>query len=58
MSQYLFSYLTSLCFSLLERFLYTPCPSAPVRYALVASPVDNFAEIASPVQNYAFPANK
>ena len=38
---------------------YTPCPSAPVRCALVAScPVGKFAEIASRVPNYASHANK
>ena len=37
---------------------YTPCPSAPVRYAPVAYPVDNFAEFATPVPNYSSPANK
>ena len=36
----------------------TPCPSAPVRCAPVASPVDKFSEIATPVPNYASPANK
>ena len=36
----------------------TPRPSAPVKCALVASPVDKFAEIVSPVPNYASPDNK
>ena len=38
--------------------IYTPCPSAPVRYAPVGSPVDKSSEIATPVTNYASPANK
>ena len=33
----------------------THCPSAPVRCAPVASPVNKFAEIASPVPSYASP---
>ena len=41
-----------------EQEINTPCPSAPVRCALVASPVSKFAEIAFPVANYASPANK
>lgn len=36
----------------------TPCPSAPVGCAPVASPVDNFAEGASLIPNHASPANK
>lgn len=36
----------------------TFCPSASVRCALVASPVNNFAEIVSPVPKYISPANK
>ena len=36
----------------------TPYPSAPVRCALLASPVDKFAEIVSQVPNYASPPNK
>ena len=36
----------------------TPCPSAPVKCAPVASPVDKFAEIAAPVPNYASSFNK
>ena len=36
----------------------TPCPSAPVRWAPVAYPVNKFAEIDSPVPNYASPAYK
>ena len=36
----------------------TPCPSSPVRFAPVASPVDHFAEIFSAVPNYSSPANK
>ena len=38
--------------------LNTPCPSAPVRCAPLASLVDNFAEITSSIPNYASPANK
>ena len=38
--------------------LYTPCPSASVRCASVASPVDKFAEITPPVPNYSPLANK
>ena len=41
-----------------NMLLQTPCPSARVRCAPVASPVDNFAESASPVSNYVSPANK
>ena len=36
----------------------TLCPSAPVRCAPLASPVDDFAESVYPVSNYASPANK
>ena len=36
----------------------TPYPSALMRYAPVASPVDKLAEIASVVPNYVSPANK
>ena len=44
----------------LLKFLHTitPCPSAPVRCAPVASPVNKFAEIGSPIPNYDSPANK
>ena len=36
----------------------TPCPSNPLRCALVAAPADNFAENASPIPNHASPVNK
>ena len=38
--------------------LKAPCPSAPVRCASLASPVNKFAEIASLVSNYPSPAIK
>ena len=31
----------------------TPCPSAPLKFVPVASPIDNFAKITSSVPNYA-----
>ena len=39
-------------------YIVTPCPSAPVKCAPVASPVNKFAEIVSPDPNYASSANK
>ena len=42
----------------IPKAMTTPYPSAPLRWASVASPVDNFVESASLVSNYAFPVNK
>ena len=39
-------------------YIVTPCPSAPVKCAPVASPVNKFAEMVSPDPNYASSANK
>ena len=43
---------------IIKWFNKTFCPRASVRCALVASPVNNFAEIVSPVPKYISPANK
>ena len=41
-----------------KNSIYTLCPSAPVKYAPVASPVDEVGEIACNVPNDTFPANR
>ena len=41
-----------------RSFVVTPCPSALMRCAPVASPVDKLPEIATPVLNYVCPVNK
>ena len=42
----------------LLKVLEHPVQSAPLRYATMAFPIDNFAESASPDSHYASPANK
>ena len=42
----------------ITKMTVTPGPSAPVRCAPVAFPINKFAEIASPTPNYASPLNK